>query len=174
MGGAGDISTSPECTAYCAKLKECGKTCDPASDCGAPAGSCDQAHRAYIGCEAQTGMFYCTGDGFSVLSSCHEDTSVCPIVRAPDAGTCDVTAPDSACVACAKTPCAMEFTALQSDPDLPDFRACVTACERNCDPATACPSECSDSVAVYSEYLDVLYCANTACPDVCNASTVVF
>ena len=82
--------------------------------------------------------------------------------------------PDAACLACAKTPCKTQYDALYSDQDLPAFTACVTDCEQQCNPPAACPSVCSSDVVVYSEYTDLLYCANIACPNSCTGVTVIF
>jgi hypothetical protein len=182
-GAAIDIAHSAECFAYCAKASKCAP-CQPAADCAAPADSCDEAQRAYLKCEADTGQFVCGNDGFAVVSSCHRDNSVCPKgMTSQDAeATCKSTPPDGACTACLQANCKNLYDMLMSNPELSDFRACVTDCETACFPPNVCPSECAASISAYYDYTNLLQCGNIACyhdradvgPNVCKPTTVIF
>ena len=73
-----DVGGSAECTAYCAKAQnDCNATCIPKSDCAIPAGQCAASTKAFLACETQTGQWYCGTDGFSIVSDCQQDTSLC-------------------------------------------------------------------------------------------------
>ncbi len=72
-----DVVGSAACDAYCARLKGACKITCMKSDCAIPRGQCAASTKAYLQCEADTGQFYCGSSGFSVVSSCEQDTSVC-------------------------------------------------------------------------------------------------
>ena len=73
-----DVIGSAECTAYCAKMKNtCNKTCDPKYDCAIAKGQCAASTRDYLDCKTTQGTWYCGGDGFSIVSSCTRDLSLC-------------------------------------------------------------------------------------------------
>ena len=73
-----DVADSAECKAYCSKMKtQCNKTCIPKSDCAIPKGQCAASTRDYLDCETTQGSWYCGADGFSIVSSCSRDTSLC-------------------------------------------------------------------------------------------------
>jgi hypothetical protein len=73
-----DVVGSAECTAYCAKMKtKCNKTCDPKFDCAIEKGQCAASTQDFLDCKTKTGTWYCGADGFSIVSSCTRDTSLC-------------------------------------------------------------------------------------------------
>jgi hypothetical protein len=73
-----DVAGSAECTAYCTKMKnQCNRTCVPKSDCAIPAGQCEASERAYLDCQTTKGTWYCGADGFSIVSSCKRDATLC-------------------------------------------------------------------------------------------------
>jgi hypothetical protein len=169
-----DITTSPECKDYCAKVATC-SPCDPSVDCAVAAGSCVQAERTYLECKATTGQITCSSGGWTLISNCQLDNSVCPPPPPMEAGpTCPITPPDHACAACAMPACGSDYTALMNDPEWANFSGCVTACEQTCQPAASCPSLCSCDVGAYNAYINLLYCANLACPMLCGSNTVLF
>jgi hypothetical protein len=75
---ATDVADSAECKQYCDRgQSECGATCSPETSCAIPAGQCSASTQAYIKCQAETGQYYCGGDGFSIVHSCKYDASLC-------------------------------------------------------------------------------------------------
>jgi hypothetical protein len=73
-----DVAGSAECTAYCAKMKtSCNRTCIPKSDCAIEKGQCAASTRDYLDCKTTQGTWYCGADGFSIVSSCKRDLSLC-------------------------------------------------------------------------------------------------
>jgi hypothetical protein len=78
-GGTADVSTSPECDAYCNKITTmcAGATCDRAFSCRIRAGDCAASTRAYLKCTVDTGTWACSAGGFSVLSTCPHDKTLC-------------------------------------------------------------------------------------------------
>jgi hypothetical protein len=73
-----DVADSAECKAYCAKMKsQCNSTCIPKTDCAIKSGQCAASTRDYLDCETTQGQWYCGSGGFSIVSSCTRDTSLC-------------------------------------------------------------------------------------------------
>ena len=77
---ATDVAGSDECNAFCDALKAAcpSAKCDQKFECKIASGSCAADTKALLKCKADTGSFYCGADGFSVVSSCHHDASLCP------------------------------------------------------------------------------------------------
>lgn len=169
---SGDITKSPECAAYCARVRACGAQCDPVSECAVSDSTCAEAHRAYLKCVADQGSFSCGPGGYSETDSCLEDTTVCPSVAA-DGGSCTLAAPDTTCVACARIPCGAELAKLQAEPVLPAFRTCLAACQRACYAPADCPLRCKSELAAAAEYMTLLSCAYRACPGTCTIASLL-
>jgi len=77
-GGSTDITTSTECNAYCDKaMSMCMADCDRTFACRIRAGDCAASTRAFLKCTVDTGQWACAAGGFSVLSSCKRDATLC-------------------------------------------------------------------------------------------------
>ena len=78
-GSATDVSTSAECNAYCAKIEGMctGATCDRAFSCRIRAGDCAASTQAYLKCTVDTGQWACSAGGYSVISTCKRDNTLC-------------------------------------------------------------------------------------------------
>jgi hypothetical protein len=179
-GGAGDasdtdITGSNECAAFCAKVKGACGTCDPANDCAIPAGSCAQAEKAYLQCEATAGQFSCGSSGWAVVSSCQRDVSVCP-----PPPVCSRTPPDTACASCLQVQCKSYLDVFVSEVDYPDFNDCVTQCETACNDPNSCiyggqfPACGSSGPNSWQDVIGLQECGLRACSSVCTVSTVIF
>jgi hypothetical protein len=170
-----DITGSSECGALCTKLKATCGSCDPVNDCAIPAGSCAQAERTYIQCEAATGQFSCSSSGWAVVSNCQRDVSVCP-----PPPVCNRTPPDMACAACLQTQCQSYINVFMAEADYPDFNDCVTQCEMACNDPNACiyggqfPACGSSGPNSWIDVSNLQACGLRACSNVCMASTVIF
>lgn len=76
-----NVSTSPECDAFCAKAQSLGCSGDPRCDrsfwCGLASDECPEQKRAHLQCQVDEGTWKCLpGNGWSVSSSCASAT--CP------------------------------------------------------------------------------------------------
>lgn len=73
-----DVADSAECQAYCAKMKTtCNRTCDPKVDCKIESGQCAASTRDYVDCKTTKGSWSCGSSGFTIISSCKRNASLC-------------------------------------------------------------------------------------------------
>src|SRR5205823_6578698 len=68
-GGSGvapgsDLTGSPECDGFCAKVEMCGLVCDRAFDCTGGPGECAAATSAFLSCVAGGNALTCSAGGF--------------------------------------------------------------------------------------------------------------
>ncbi len=174
-GSATDITQSAECAAFCGKAEACGASCDRSIECSIDIGSCAEAQRALLDCKATTGSFYCSADGFAVLSECQLDTSVCGMVIGEDGGlSCMPTLTDDNCVGCQAEQCTTTYNDLVDASDVYTLGACIEQCETSCGTPYMCPDMCASAAPVsYGIFQTLRTCGITSCPQYCSATTVV-
>ncbi len=89
------VKGSAECKAWCDTLMSaCGRTCAPEKDCEIRIGQCADSTKNFLQCQVDDGSWSCGADGYTIISSCKRDASVCPpgTIRgesSTDAGTSD-------------------------------------------------------------------------------------
>lgn len=71
------VTGTPECNAYCAKLKQtCNSDCH-ADTCKIERRQCAASTQKYLDCQTRTGQWYCGSSGHSIVHSCKYDTALC-------------------------------------------------------------------------------------------------